>query len=260
MGNTTTRIFVLSKMGILVDGIIAAIQSTERYEIVSCTEPGNQCWEKFVASKAELALIHVSALKFYPVDIIPKLREESPALRILLFGPPIERERMLPLVRAGVNGYVADTTSAEELLKAVAGVQHDQLWLDRALLSELAKTAMDMEIVIEDTIYERMEDLNGELSPRELEVMHWVMQGFATRDIAQRIHLSEQSVKLHLGRMFKKFDVSNRSQLILSMFARVCPMSHMVSLIRMSVDRRRIAKGRPPLIRDPLGAHPGRHV
>jgi hypothetical protein len=64
--------------------------------------------------------------------------------------------------------------------------------------------------------------------------------------------MSEPTVKQHLTRLFKKFDVSNRSQLILSAFERVCPVTNMIKLFRRTLDRRRSENGAMPLISDPL--------
>ncbi len=87
-------------------------------------------------------------------------------------------------------------------------------------------------------------------------MLKYVLEGLSTRQIANELCLSEQSIKLHLGRLFKKFEVSNRSQLILMAFQRVCPASNLIQLFRKSLDKHRIARGRTPLIQDPLSDTP----
>jgi len=79
-----------------------------------------------------------------------------------------------------------------------------------------------------------------------------VIDGMATKNIAHELCISEQSVKLYLGRMFKKFEVTNRSQLILMAFQRVCPANNMIQLFRRSLDKKRISIGEAPLIDDPI--------
>lgn len=109
-----------------------------------------------------------------------------------------------------------------------------------------------MERTLENSILDRINELYKFLTKRETAVFKLVLDGMATKEIAEKMHLSEQSIKLHLGRIFKKFQVPNRSQLILSTFSRICPVSNVYRLIRMTVDKRRIEKGQPPLIKDPL--------
>jgi len=76
--------------------------------------------------------------------------------------------------------------------------------------------------------------------------------GWIWKQIAAQIHMSEPTVKQHLTRLFKKYDVSNRSQLILSALERVCPVTNMINLFRRTLDRRRTENGVLPLITDPL--------
>ena len=75
----------------------------------------------------------------------------------------------------------------------------------------------------------------------------------ATKEIADEMRLSQQSIKLYFGRIFRKFDVTNRSQLILLAFEKVCPVSNMIKLFRITLDKSRLSHGGLPIITDPLG-------
>ena len=74
------------------------------------------------------------------------------------------------------------------------------------------------------------------LTRRESEVLQRVLEGMSTRDIANDLNLSEQSIKLYLGRLFRKFGVTNRSQLILMTFQRVSPGGDIIRLFRKTLD------------------------
>jgi DNA-binding NarL/FixJ family response regulator len=68
-------------------------------------------------------------------------------------------------------------------------------------------------------------------------VLRCVLDGMAAKNIAYELYISEQSVKLYLSRMFRKFEVSNHSQLILMAFQRICPANNMIQLFRWSLDK-----------------------
>ena len=119
-------------------------------------------------------------------------------------------------------------------------------------MDEIVIDAMEFERLIEQSIKERISLLKDQMTNRERDVFCLVLEGLSTRDIAKQIHMSEPTVKQHLTRLFKKFDVSNRSQLILSAFERVCPVTNMIKLFRRTLDRRRAENGGTPLITDPL--------
>ena len=112
--------------------------------------------------------------------------------------------------------------------------------------------AIEFERMIEQSIKERIGLLKEQMTGRECDVFCLVMEGLSTKEIAAQIHMSEPTVKQHLSSLFKKFDANNRSQLILSAFERVCPVTNMIKLFRHTLDRRRIENGVLPLISDPL--------
>ena len=71
------------------------------------------------------------------------------------------------------------------------------------------------------------------------EVLERVLDGMSNKEIAGQLFLSEQGVKMHLGRLFRKFGVANRAQLILIAFRRVCPFNHnLVDYLRQAREER----------------------
>ncbi len=251
--NTIQKLFILSKQDITIEGIRHVLESECDYTVVACVEPGDSCLERFRKAKPDLLFLHHEALNFYPFDITSRLREHQPHLPILLFGRELAQERLLGYLRGGqVQGYLCEHMQSEDWLQAVKEVTAGRLWLDRGLMDRLVRDALALEGMISSAIEERLDSLKTTLTGRELEILQLVLEGLPTREIAQRICLSEQSVKLHLSRLFRKLDVNNRSQMIVAVFQRVCPVSNVIRLIHSYLDKRRLAQGRTPLIKDPL--------
>ena len=87
-----------------------------------------------------------------------------------------------------------------------------------------------------DTIQCRVRRLDGRLTLREAEVLELILQGLSTGEIAERIFLSNQGVKAHLTTLFRKFDVKNRSQLILAVLDEVGPVEGITALVCQSLQ------------------------
>jgi len=156
------------------------------------------------------------------------------------------------LIGAGARGFI-DTCSTHEVLNvAIDEVFKGGYWVGRKALNQLINNAVEMEKIVEQGIRDKIASVQDTLTKRESEVLRCVLDGLATKNIADELCISEQSVKLYLGRMFKKFNVSNRTQLILMAFQRVCPANNMIQLFRRSLDKKRIKNGGAPLIEDPI--------
>jgi DNA-binding NarL/FixJ family response regulator len=140
------------------------------------------------------------------------------------------------LVRAGCSGFINDEVTQEGLSEALDTVMEGKLWIDRGLLSQIAVEGFELQCMIEQLIRERIGLLNEELSAREADVFSLALDGLSTQEVADTLHLSKQSVKVYLHRLFLKFGVNNRAKLIVAAFVRVCPVDHLIQLLRRNLD------------------------
>ena len=200
----------------------------------------------------EVVLINARLVQYPLSDFFAELKKHTPRARVIVFAPEADHQFQKSLMRAGVYGFVTMDSSVNILCKAILSVKSGQLWFNKALLDEIVIDALEFEKMIEHSIKERISAIKEQMTTRESDVFCLVLEGLSTKEIASQIHMSEPTVKQHLTSLFKKFDVNNRSQLILSAFERVCPVTNMIKLFRRTLDSRRINNGDRPLISDPL--------
>jgi DNA-binding NarL/FixJ family response regulator len=114
-----------------------------------------------------------------------------------------ESERQIPeLLLRGVYGVLAPDSDSEILRKAVRVVHSGELWLDRKLLKNVLYNMSHNEKKID-------------LTKKEKEIVALICSGYRNKEIAQKLDISEQTVKSHCNRIFKKVGVSDRLQLAL---------------------------------------------
>lgn len=200
----------------------------------------------------EVVLINARVIQHPLSEFFNKIKNKTPRARIIVFASEADHQFQRSLMRAGIYGFVTLDASIDMLCKAILSVKSAQLWFNKALLDEVVIDAMEFEKMIESSIKERIHVIKEQMTKRESEVFCLVLEGLSTKEIATQIHMSEPTVKQHLTSLFKKFDVNNRSQLILTAFERVCPVSNMIKLFRRTLDSHRINNGETPLIADPL--------
>ncbi|MHB8623980.1 MAG: response regulator transcription factor [Sulfuricaulis sp.] len=252
----STSIFVAAKSDFSVEGLLRILSDNSQNRIVACVEPSESCWDKLRNTRPDILLLHHKAVIAPKHEFFVRIKNTVPGIKILVFGQSMDDMFLIDIVRAGASGYINENMNGQDLLNAIQQVKKGQLWVEQRILETLAQGAINMDLMVENTILKRVNNVRNMLTKRETEIYKFVLEGFATKEIAGQVHLSEQSVKLHLGRIFKKFQVTNRSQLILSTFARICPVSNIFRLIRMMLDKRRIEKGQSPIIHDPLEENP----
>jgi DNA-binding NarL/FixJ family response regulator len=129
-------------------------------------------------------------------------------LRILLVGDRttklIANKYLKELVIRGVVGILPPSADSDLLKKALRAVVSGELWLDRHTLMTLISSIHRPN--------------NAVLAKREKEIMFHICQGYRNREIAQKLNISEQTVKSHCNRIYKKLGVTDRLQLALYSF------------------------------------------
>lgn len=137
---------------------------------------------------------------------IPESFLEENRLRILLIGDRSLRfladKHLKDLITKGVVGILPPSADSDLLKKALRAVIAGELWLDRNTLRKLL-TSM------------REHEKNVNLARREREIVYHICQGYRNKEIAQKLNISEQTVKSHCNRIYKKLGVSDRLQLAL---------------------------------------------
>ncbi len=128
-----------------------------------------------------------------------------PDAKILLLDTGLEEERIVNLlINHRIDGVIAVDTDADLFRKAIYAVGSGQVWIDngklKALLAHVESIARSQR---HDTI-----------SKKEREIIILISQGLRNREIADKLCISEQTVKAHLSRIFRKTNVTSRSQLV----------------------------------------------
>jgi|SRR5208283_1436651 len=158
-----------------------------------------ECGQNF---ESEKFIPDIVLVDFFSID--QKLLSKYPDAKVLLINTGLDQKVIASLMYSfKIDGLLASETDIGLLVKALNAVRNDEIWLDnkhvKALLHKEAMVPKGYEV--------------HAATPREQEVIECVSMGLSNKEIASKLFVSEQTVKAHLNRIFKRFDVSSRSKL-----------------------------------------------
>lgn len=225
------RLFFFARNDFMVDGMVSILSQHDDSHVVACVEPGDGCVAKFEAANPDILLLQNDAIDQPAAAFIANVRQNYPRVRIILFGHGLDDEQLYEAVYAGVQGYINEHMSGDHILQAINAVSEGQMWFERRIMEHFVSASVNIDNHVKTQFLDNIREITERLTRREKDVLRQVMRGLSIRDIADEVHLSSQGVKAHLANLFKKFDVSNRSQLILSIFDQAAPVPDAAELL-----------------------------
>jgi DNA-binding NarL/FixJ family response regulator len=145
-----------------------------------------------------------------------------PNTRLILVASRISEAASFAFLQLGVKGFVTQKRLADELPRAVMSVVGGGLWIPRTVLSKFLAYAL-----ASARAPERSRGSSApRISQRERQVLDCVMKSQSNKEISAELHISESTVKFHLARLFEKFGVRRRSDLILQTVQQTAPVVH----------------------------------
>lgn len=138
-------------------------------------------------------------------NINQKLFSRYPEAKIILIDTGIKQEDIIAtLVSYKIHGVLSPRTDLHLFKKALKAVSKGEIWIDNSTVKAFLHNT---------GLLSRTGKING-ITEREKEIIEHVCQGCRNKEIASRLFVSEQTVKAHLNRVFRKYNVSSRSQLV----------------------------------------------
>lgn len=143
------------------------------------------------------------------IQATPKILACSPRSRVIILTSFGEEDKVLPAIRAGAHGYLLKDIPPDELVHAVREAYHGKVQLH----PEIARKLMSAVAAQEEPSVSQVASLseNG-LTEREQEVLHLIAEGLNNRDIAERLVISEKTVKTHVSSILGKLGLADRTQ------------------------------------------------
>ena len=132
-----------------------------------------------------------------------EILSKYPKAKVILIDYGLKEKLLLRvLTQYKIIGIIAPYTDINLFKKALRVINEGQIWLDNRYLKHLLSGVEEVPF----------KDIS--LTHREREIIYFVCEGLSNKEIADKLNISEQTVKAHLHRIFKKFGISNRAQLI----------------------------------------------
>ena len=204
------RVMILDHHTLFRDGLRLLIDSCPCMQVVSDSGASEQAIELAQLIQPDIILLELNLDACLDIEIIPEMLSARPQARILLVTGITETALHQQAIQMGAMGVVRKSESSQTLLKAIQKVHEGEVWIDRFTM---AKVLSQVHQGFRDEPEDPEASSIALLSPREHEVIRLVGEGLKNNDIADRLSISDVTVRHHLTSIYRKLGVNDRLEL-----------------------------------------------
>ena len=197
------KIMIADDHSMIREGLKSLLELEGDIEVIAEAEDGVDCLEKLKVYTPDVLLLDINMPRKNGLEVLQSLKSSRSKVKVLALTVHNEVEYLMKAVDIGVDGYILKDSESAELKKAIFAIVDGENYIQPSLIPALNSK------MIEKNLDEGKID---SLTKRELEVLKLLAVGMYNKEVAENLHISERTVKNHVSNIFKKLEVTDRTQ------------------------------------------------
>ncbi|HHV47078.1 MAG TPA: response regulator transcription factor [Tissierellia bacterium] len=189
------------------EGLKQLIELEKDIVVVCQSGDGYETIEKVLKYKPDVLLLDINMPKLNGIDVLRRLKDLGIETKIIMLTIHDDKEYLFETIKMGADGYVLKDSDADGLIKAIRDVREGKNYIQPSIASMLNEKSD----VTDSETYNRLKKIES-LTNREYEVLTLIAEGLNNKEIADKLFISEKTVKNHVSSILKKLDVNDRIQ------------------------------------------------
>jgi NarL family two-component system response regulator LiaR len=205
------RVLIIDDHAVVRQGLRMFIEMQKDMEVVGEGTNGIEAVELAKRINPDVILLDLIMPEMDGVEATRRIMKSSPHSRVLILTSFGEDDKVFPAIRAGAQGYLLKDIQPKDLVKAVRETFQGKTQLHPDIAQRLM-SAVSGKAPAEDIHPISLPDDMEILTEREREVVDWISHGLSNREIAEKMVISEKTVKTHVSNLLSKLDLADRTQ------------------------------------------------
>lgn len=186
-------------------GLKQLLELEEDIVVIAQSGDGEETVKKALEYNPDVILLDINMPSMNGIEVLRRLKDLGTMSKIIMLTIHEDREYLFETMKIGADGYVLKDSDADSLIKAIRDVNMGKTYIQPSIASMLVEG-------LEEKDSNKELDKIRQLTKREYEVLSLIAEGLSNKDIADKLFISEKTVKNHVSSIFKKLDVNDRIQ------------------------------------------------
>lgn len=197
------RVMIADDHSMIREGLKQLLELEGDFKVIEEACDGVECLEKLSKITPDILLLDINMPNMNGLEVLQKIKDKHMRVKVLVLTVHNEVEYLLKAVDIGINGYLLKDSESAELKKAILTVVNGEDYIQPSLIPLLNAKMIDRN---KDNV--KIESLTR----REMDVLKLLAVGMYNKEVAEKLSISERTVKNHVSNIFKKIEVTDRTQ------------------------------------------------
>jgi DNA-binding NarL/FixJ family response regulator len=210
------RVLIADSFPVVRAGLRSILSSSSDIQIVGEAQDGNEAIERTLELLPDVVLTELKLPNSDGVSVLRTLHTRAPQAKVILFTASENKDDFIEAMKLGCCGILPKDAAPTLILKSIQKVYAGEIWLDsNTTAAVIRQFAAPMDSTLAQVAANAKPRERAQLSQREREIIVLIAQGYKNKEIAEKMFITEQTVKNHLHNVFDKLGVSDRLELAL---------------------------------------------
>ncbi|KUF13255.1 response regulator transcription factor [Streptomyces silvensis] len=201
------RVVVADDQAAVREPLAAVLALADDIDVVAAAANGDEVLAAVAAGRVDVVLMDLRMPVMDGIEATRRLAEQHPDVAVVVLTTFADDDSILGALGAGARGYLTKNAGRQDITRAIRAAAAGQSVLDREVQDRLLATARTR-------VPAPGQPLPDDLTPREREVLTLIGQGLPNRGIAEKLFISEATVKTHINNLFAKAGIRDRADAV----------------------------------------------
>lgn len=199
------RVVICDDQALIRDGLEMLLKLEAEIEVVGTAQDGAQAVDLVARHRPDLVLMDLKMPGMNGVEATRRIRLNYPDVKILVLTTYDDDEWVFDAIRAGASGYILKDTPREDVIRAIKGTVAGKAFIDPSVAGRLLAQVASQQT-------QPSTHITSQLTEREVDVLRLLARGLSNSEIAERLSLSDGTIRNHVSAILAKLNVGDRTQ------------------------------------------------
>ena len=212
--NNKIQVFIISQQSLFQQAIEQTFSDTEDILIVGTTGINGDVLKAIDNLPPDVALLDLDGPSENGLELGRKIKQRSPNIGVIMLTSNPEDNQLFQALKAQAVAYLSKEVTAEQLIETVRRVSKGEHPINEALTTRPKVAEHVLQQFQELTSRSESEAFISPLTPREIEILQYIAQGYLNKQIAAELGISEQTIKNHVTSILRKLNANARTEAV----------------------------------------------